>query len=465
MPQLFWFRPLFMFELLFAEGMFAINLNFRKGFAWRFPLGLALCFGLSFAFPYTVGGSIYYSLIFIGMFCLTLAMGALCFDAPMKNILFCAIAGYTVQHIASECYEIFNSAMSTYVDRVFNFYETTSGNGLNEENFFFVFVYFAIFAIIYGLAGYFIAPRVEKFKVLQTSSGTILALSGFILLIDVVIGAVVMSVLPQSAFVSMHDNIAFCIQLLLHVYNILCCVLAVILLIEIPRRSSIESELRTTTQLHAREREQYTAVKENMDIINIKCHDLKHQMRTLLSGKQVDSEEIKKIEDAINIYQSAYKTENEALNVVLMEKDMLCKSKGIDLSCILDGAGLEFMSDSDVYALFGNIMDNAIEAVSRLPIGNRAIGLQIKTHGSFVTVIVYNGYEGNLEFKGGLPQTTKGDTSNHGYGLKSIRYIVNKYDGKMLINGDGGVFRLTLLFQNKDNSLSKAMRSFRSQAK
>ena len=79
-----------MFELLFAEGMFAINLNFRKGFAWRFPLGLALCFGLSFAFPYTVGGSIYYSLIFIGMFCLTLAMGALCFDAPMKNILFCA---------------------------------------------------------------------------------------------------------------------------------------------------------------------------------------------------------------------------------------------------------------------------------------------------------------------------------------------------------------------------------------
>ena len=457
MPQLFWFRPIFMFELLFAEGMFAINLNFRKGFAWRLPLGLALCCGASFAFPYTIGGSVYYSLMFIGMFCITLAVGALCFDAPMKNIVFCAIAGYTVQHIASECYEIFNSAMSTYVDRVFNFYETTTENGINEENFFFVFVYFAVFAIIYGLAGYFIAPRVEKFKVLQTSSGTILALSGFILLIDVVIGAVVLSVLPQAAFLSVDDNIAFCVQLLLHVYNILCCVLAVILLIEIPRRSSIESELRTTTQLHAREREQYAAVKENMDMINIKCHDLKHQMRTVLSGKQVDSEEIRKIEDAINIYQSAYKTENEALNVVLMEKGMLCKSKGIDLSCILDGAGLEFMSDSDVYALFGNIMDNAIEAVSRIPAGNRAIGLQIKTHGSFVSVIVYNGYEGDLEFKGGLPQTTKGDRSNHGYGMKSIRYIVNKYDGRMLINGDGGVFRLTMLFQSNGSRAPSAI--------
>ncbi len=457
MPQLFWFRPIFMFELLFAEGMFAINLNFRKGFAWRLPLGLALCFGASFAFPYTIGGSVYYSLMFIGMFCITLAVGALCFDAPMKNIVFCAIAGYTVQHIASECYEIFNSAMSTYVDRVFNFYETTTENGINEENFFFVFVYFAVFAIIYGLAGYFIAPRVEKFKVLQTSSGTILALSGFILLIDVVIGAVVLSVLPQAAFLSVDNNIAFCIQLLLHVYNILCCVLAVILLIEIPRRSSIESELRTTTQLHAREREQYAAVKENMDMINIKCHDLKHQMRTVLSGKQVDSEEIRKIEDAINIYQSAYKTKNEALNVVLMEKDMLCKSKGIDLSCILDGAGLEFMSDSDVYALFGNIMDNAIEAVSRIPAGNRAIGLQIKTHGSFVSVIVYNGYEGDLEFKGGLPQTTKGDRSNHGYGMKSIRYIVNKYGGRMLINGDGGVFRLTMLFQSNGSRAPSAI--------
>ena len=180
-------------------------------------------------------------------------------------------------------------------------------------------------------------------------------------------------------------------------------------------------------------------------------------MRTVLSGKQVDSEEIRKIEDAINIYQSAYKTENEALNVVLMEKGMLCKSKGIDLSCILDGAGLEFMSDSDVYALFGNIMDNAIEAVSRIPAGNRAIGLQIKTHGSFVSVIVYNGYEGDLEFKGGLPQTTKGDRSNHGYGMKSIRYIVNKYDGRMLINGDGGVFRLTMLFQSNGSRAPSAI--------
>ena len=170
-------------------------------------------------------------------------------------------------------------------------------------------------------------------------------------------------------------------------------------------------------------------------------------MRNILNNKQVDTSEINKIEQAIDIYDSTYKTKNEALNIVLMEKGLICKKNKIELTCIIDASKLSFIKDNDIYSLFGNLLDNAIEAVKNLEQSKRVISLQIKNSGEFLIIKTYNNYNGKINFVNNLPITTKEDKDYHGYGLKSINYIVKSYDGQMKIKTNNQVFDLTILFQ------------------
>ena len=118
-----------------------------------------------------------------------------------------------------------------------------------------------------------------------------------------------------------------------------------------------------------------------------------------------------------------------------------------------DGALLSFMNEAEIYSLFGNAIDNAIAAVLPLPQDKRSIGVNVGRVKDFVTVNVHNYFDGELEFgTDGLPRTSKGDEVNHGYGLKSIRYIVNKYDGNMSVEASGNLFNLNIIFPLKASS-------------
>ena len=76
----------------------------------------------------------------------------------------------------------------------------------------------------------------------------------------------------------------------------------------------------------------------------------------------------------------------------------------------------------------------------------RLIHLTVSRQKGFVLVRVENYFEGELRFENGLPQTTKGDTAYHGYGIKSIRYSARKYGGQMDVSARDGWFELKLLF-------------------
>ena len=104
------------------------------------------------------------------------------------------------------------------------------------------------------------------------------------------------------------------------------------------------------------------------------------------------------------------------------------------------------MSDEYLDALFGNLTDNAIEAVKDLPVEKRTISLSIREVRGFLSVNIHNLYEGSLAFENGLPVTTKADAANHGYGMKSVRMICLKYGGEMTVKADGGAFNLNLIF-------------------
>lgn len=114
---------------------------------------------------------------------------------------------------------------------------------------------------------------------------------------------------------------------------------------------------------------------------------------------------------------------------------------------MVDGSVLDFLSTTDVYALFGNLLDNAIESVMKEPDEEKriiSISVSCRNQGSYIHVENYCAEQ--VAFENGLPLTTKMDTAYHGFGVRSIKYIVDKYKGTLLMREDKNRFLVDILF-------------------
>ncbi len=206
-----------------------------------------------------------------------------------------------------------------------------------------------------------------------------------------------------------------------------------------------EAEKETIRLMSVETYKQYYKLKESMDVINIKVHDMKHQLAALRHGGSIDPGHLKEVENAIAIYDSTVKTGSEALDVVLTEKSLVCSAKKIRLSIVADGEQLGFISVADIYSLFGNIMDNAIEYTETVPEEKRFVRLTVKTVRRMLVVHEENWFEGELRMENGFPVTHKEDSLSHGYGVKSISFIAEKYGGYTDIKTADGLFSIDVV--------------------
>lgn len=217
---------------------------------------------------------------------------------------------------------------------------------------------------------------------------------------------------------------------------------------ELFRKSALREELALMNLLHRKEHEQYQMAKENIELINQKCHDLKHQIRIIRKLEQDEIEQyVKEVEQSVHIYEAIAKTGNEVLDTILTEKSLYCASHDITISCVADGVQLGFINTLDLYSFLGNALDNAIEAVEKFEEKEkRQIDVVIFKRQQFVVVNILNPIADNVEFRGGLPVTTKDDKDYHGFGMKSMKHVIKKYDGFLNIKTDDGCFQLEVLF-------------------
>ena len=150
--------------------------------------------------------------------------------------------------------------------------------------------------------------------------------------------------------------------------------------------------------------------EESIALVNRKYHDLKHQIAFLRSSTD-DTERntyLDRMEDEIRTFEAQTDSGNEVLDAILGTKILQCMNENIDFHVMADGTVLGFMDKMDVSALFGNILDNAIEAASKVKDGGeRRIRLYISEKKGFVKVLAENTYAGDLLFEGGIPLTTK----------------------------------------------------------
>lgn len=198
------------------------------------------------------------------------------------------------------------------------------------------------------------------------------------------------------------------------------------------------------------EKRQYDAFKNSVDYVNIKCHDLKHELKRIQGGGQMNAERLEEITKGVAIYEAFAKTGNETLDILLTDKNLTCISKGISFSYMADASEISVMDASDIYSLFGNLLDNAIEYVQNIEDeNNRFIRLFIKPQGGMLLIHEENYLENGVRIVDGVPQTTKDDKLYHGFGIKSMKRTAQKYGGDFKINCEENVFKADIFIQIK----------------
>ena len=214
------------------------------------------------------------------------------------------------------------------------------------------------------------------------------------------------------------------------------------------KQFSLEQELSLQKQLWAQHERQLEMSKRNMELLNMKAHDIRHTIAALRTqgGNALQERVCDEVEASVRAFDVAVHTGNEILDAVLTEKNLTCQQSSIVLTCVADGSLLRDMDAVDLYVLLGNALDNAIESVLKLEDPQqRLISVAVFRVKDMVKIQVENTCDSSITVHGDLPATTKPEHMNHGYGLKSIKAAAEHYGGILSVEAEDGQFTLHVL--------------------
>ena len=216
------------------------------------------------------------------------------------------------------------------------------------------------------------------------------------------------------------------------------CLTLLYLQTELFKKSAMQKEMDTLNLLYERQRQQYQIARQNVQIINRKCHELKVQIADLrrMAPNAALQQSLNEAEAAARQYDASTQTGSEVLDVVLTEKSMLCEAHHISINNVADGTCLHFMDPADLYALFANALDHAIELTRKLPEPEkRMIDLLVCRRQGFAVLNIISAVPDGPD-----PGRETCDE------LKIIKRIIQKYNGFLTTESNGGFFAIKAVF-------------------
>ena len=288
---------------------------------------------------------------------------------------------------------------------------------------------YILLQLLFLMIAAFLFRRAKKHDTepIDLAGAVILAVSAF--LIRGVIHPITRFYQPMSF------ELSVCVKLLmLIVYLLIITVRAGLL-----SRKRILTELIMTEELLNQEKKRYNDMRDSIEVVNMKVHDIRRQL-TNLQGK-LTKEELETLSEAVEIYDSNINTGNKILDTVLYGKKLYCDNHDIRLTWTAHGECLSFITPSELYALLSNALENAVEAVASLGRNKRIISFGVREEENEVLIEVSNYFDPANEPISG---TSKPDKTHHGFGLKSMRYIAGEYGGSVETSTEDDMFFLTV---------------------
>ncbi len=173
-------------------------------------------------------------------------------------------------------------------------------------------------------------------------------------------------------------------------------------------------------------------------------HDLKNHLLVLESGQTTEAarQMAQTLRSQIADYEDYVHTGNEFLDIILRNKAANAREKQIDFSAMVDFNGIDFMEPFDISTIFGNALDNAIEASEKLPEELRLITVRAERIRDMLIITVENHTMPDVSPVEG---TTKKDRFIHGFGIPNIKNAVEKYGGQCSFRQENGTYRLKII--------------------
>ena len=173
-------------------------------------------------------------------------------------------------------------------------------------------------------------------------------------------------------------------------------------------------------------------------------HDMKNHL-LVLEGSQGTDETRRMARDLrsqIADYENYIHTGNDFLDIIIRDKAEKAREKQIDFSAFIDFGGVDFIEPLDISTLFGNGIDNSIEASEKLPEEQRVILVKAGKVQDFVSILIENNCTEETHADG---HTTKADKFLHGFGISNMKKAAEKYGGSCTTMQENGKFTLKIL--------------------
>ena len=435
----------FIIELSFFAGIICFFFKRRKLFLVRLLIALVAIFASGFAlsfFYYYYGATLWGRIIvYFTLFAVFVVGAYFTFNERIIVILFALGVAYALQNTMYKAWLLLYVAIEQ-----FGWADNWGDNfSLIYHTLYYLFVALFIIAIalIYILKVHKrFTDRSFNRKVLMITAFGLVATIVLCSFQDIYFGRI--SSIRENHF---DDPVFYYLRQGGNLLSLLCCILVIYLGFKSVMENRLEKEVEYLEHTIKQSRQQYEISKDTIEMINIKCHDIKYHIRSLASAGEIKESDLKELENSVKIYDSKFDTGNQLLNVLVMEKSLYCEQHNINFSCMIDGSNFDFMESGDLYCMFGNLIDNALEAVSKIEEKDkRIINLTARRKGNMIFIEEDNYFVGELEFQDGLPVTIKEDKNYHGFGTRSLRMIVRKYGGEMTTTSENHIFHLSIIF-------------------
>ena len=213
------------------------------------------------------------------------------------------------------------------------------------------------------------------------------------------------------------------------------------------RHLANEKYMQSQYQVNIRD-EQYRRIFECIESVNKQRHDIRHHMLTI--QELLDNGETEKASDYLKQYldSSRKKTAvklcgNPIINMIVSHYRDIAEKLDISLSIRINIPDKLPIQDIDISVLLGNLLENAMEAVSAVGLASREIKLNMGCRGKMLGITVDNSFNGVVYKKDGKYFSTKSE--HRGLGLDSISDIAEKYHGGVEFRHDGNMFYSSIM--------------------
>lgn len=210
----------------------------------------------------------------------------------------------------------------------------------------------------------------------------------------------------------------------------------------------LEKQLSDLIKVYDKQKEMSDEIKKMQVQSRLLKHDMKNHIMVILSyieEEKIDEAKIytSKILDNLNKMYTYINVGNSLLNNILNNKLSKAKEMGIVIKAQIENLAFEYMDSMDFSALLNNLLDNAIDGAEKS--GIKQLEIVISNQKGFDFILVKNSIDKSV-LKNNPHLKSSKEEEGHGFGIRQIKGITDKYNGMMDIYEKDGFFIINVVY-------------------